>query len=396
VRCLILSWEYPPLVEGGLGRHVGRLAPGLAGLGLDVDVLTRGAEAAQERRDGVAVHRVAEARRPDDVTRLVAWVERLNDQLLAAGTELGGAAPFDLVHGHDWLVAEAAERLAGRFGCPLAMTIHATEHGRHRGWVAGEPQAQIHAAEARAVHGADRLIVCSEYMRGHLADVFGVGERRISVIPNGVDAGAAVAGRAGVRDAVAVPSERLVLLAGRLVHEKGFQLALDALPHLVERLGAVRLVVAGAGIHGGALRAAAAAGGLADRVTFLGWVDAARLSDLYAVADACVVPSIYEPFGLVALEAMAAGCPCVVADTGGLREVVAHGETGLRFTAGDPGSLAAMVERILVDRPLRQRLVAAAREHVRGFGWAAVAARTAGVYRELCPARPAAVLGSGQ
>jgi glycogen(starch) synthase len=393
----MLSWEYPPVVEGGLGRHVGRLAPGLAGLGLEVHVLTRGAGAVEAGDGGVAVHRVAGPPRPDDIPRLVAWVERMNDDMLAAGADLGAGGSFDLVHGHDWLVAEAAERLAGRFGCPLVMTIHATEHGRHRGWVDGEPRARIHAAEGRAVHAADRVIACSEYMRGHLADVFGVDERRISVIPNGVDAGRAVADRVAVRDAVAARSERIVLLAGRLVYEKGFQLALAALPRLVERLGAVRLVVAGAGIHGGALRAAVAAGGLADRVTFLGWVGAPRLADLYAVADACVVPSTYEPFGLVALEAMAGGCPCVVADTGGLRELVGHGEVGLRFTAGDPGSLAAMVERILVDRPLRERMVAAAREHVRGFGWAAVAGRTAGVYRELWRARPAAARrGSGQ
>ena len=398
LRCLTLSWEYPPVVEGGLGRHVGHLAPGLVADGVDVHVLTRGDRptATVDAADGVVVHRVAEPRRPDDIARFVAWVGRMNDHMLAAGAGLG--ATFDVVHGHDWIVAEAADRLAGRFGCPLVMTIHATEHGRHRGWVATEPQAQIHAAESQAVHGAQRLITCSEYMRGHLADVFGVDERRISVIPNGVDA---VAPRpagdlAAVRAGLAEPSERLILLAGRLVYEKGFQLAVEALPGLVARVGALRLVIAGAGIHEPALRAAVADRGLEERVTFLGWVDAGRLAELYAVADVCVVPSIYEPFGLVALEAMARGCPCVAADTGGLREVVPHGEVGLRFTTRDASSLAAMVERVLFDGGLRRRIVAAALEHVGGFDWAAVAARTAGVYRELCPARPPVALGSGQ
>ena len=395
LRCLTLSWEYPPLVEGGLGRHLGRLAPGLVARGVDVHVLTRGAPATVEAADGVVVHRVAEPPRPDDIARFVAWVGRMNADMLAAGAGLGDA--FDVVHGHDWLVAEAADRLAARFGCPLVMTIHATEHGRHRGWVATEPQAQIHAVECQAVGGAQRLIACSEYMRGHLADVFGVDERRISVIPNGVDvAPPSPRDLTAVRAGLATPAERLILLAGRLVYEKGFQLAIEALPGLVDRLGPVRLVIAGAGIHEPALRAAVADRGLGERVTFLGWVGAGRLADLYAVADVCVVPSLYEPFGLVALEAMARGCPCVAADTGGLREIVPDGEVGLRFTAGDASSLAAAVERILGDGRLRARLVAAACEHVGGFSWAAVAARTAGVYRELCAARPPIVVGSGQ
>ncbi|MGI8800857.1 MAG: glycosyltransferase family 4 protein [Solirubrobacteraceae bacterium] len=412
--CLILGWEYPPLVEGGLGRHVGRLAPALAAHGLAVHVLTRGPSAGEEEVDGVVVHRVAEPARPDDMTRFVPWIERMAEDMLAAGIDLARRFDFELVHGHDWLVARAADRLASRFGCPLVMTIHATEHGRHRGWVATEPQAHIHTVECQAVHGADRLIVCSEYMRGHLADVFGADERRIRVIPNGVEgaspamaAAGSAAGAAAVRrrwPGPAGPGEAVVLLAGRLVYEKGFQLAFAALPRLLECLGPAHLVVAGAGIHEDALRAQVDELGLGNHVSFLGWVAPADLDELYAAADVCLVPSIYEPFGLVALEAMARGCPCVVADTGGLREIVPHGEAGLRFTSGDPVSLAAMVELVLGDEPLRTRLVATAREHVARFDWTAIAARTAAVYHELAgrgAARPAvpvgpAGLGSGE
>ncbi len=107
------------------------------------------------------------------------------------------------------------------------------------------------------------------------------------------------------------------------------------------------------------------------------------LHSLYRIADVCVVPSIYEPFGLVALEAMASGCPCIVADTGGLREVVPHEEAGLRFRARDPAALGAMVERLLSDAGLRERLVAEASEHVLRFDWADVAEQTAAVYADL-------------
>lgn len=391
LRCLQLCWEYPPIVEGGLGRHVGALAPALAAQGVEVHVLTRGAPGVPGgERDGVAVHRVLEPARPDEIGPFVGWVERLNRDMLAAGIRLHERFAFDLVHGHDWLVLGAAEPLAGRLGCPLLMTIHATEHGRHGGWVDAEPQAGIHELERRAVHCADRLITCSVYMREHLVDVFGVDERRITVIANGVEVDRPPRRRVH-RDAPEPPgslsgaprSGPVILLAGRLVYEKGVQLALAALPGLLERLGPLHLVIAGGGIHAPQLSAAAAALGLGEHVSFLGWVGPDVLDSLYQVADVCLVPSIYEPFGLVALEAMARGCPCVVADTGGLREIVPHGEVGLRFTARDAGSLAAMLELMLRDHRLRERLAAAALEHVTGFSWAAVATRTAGIYRRL-------------
>jgi len=95
------------------------------------------------------------------------------------------------------------------------------------------------------------------------------------------------------------------------------------------------------------------------------------------------VPSIYEPFGLVALEAMASGCPCIVADTGGLREVVPNADVGLRFRSRDPRALADMIERVLTDDALRDRLVAEASQHVRSFDWDDIARQTTRVYAEL-------------
>ena len=100
-----------------------------------------------------------------------------------------------------------------------------------------------------------------------------------------------------------------------------------------------------------------------------------------------MVPSIYEPFGIVALEAMASGCPCIVADTGGLREVVPNSDVGLRFRSRDPRSLGRMMERVLTDAVLRDRLVAEASEHILSFDWADVARQTAMVYDELRGAR---------
>jgi glycogen(starch) synthase len=222
-------------------------------------------------------------------------------------------------------------------------------------------------------------------MRGHVADVFDIAERRITVIPNGIDPEdlQPVGDLDELRARFARPDERLVLLVGRLVYEKGFQLALDAMPRVIHSAGRVRFLVAGSGTHEAELRSHARRLGLMGHGTFMGWIGDDVLHSLYRIADLCVVPSIYEPFGLVALEAMASGCPCIVADTGGLREVVPNEDVGLRFRSRDPRSLAEMMERMLTDDALRERLVAEASEHVLRFDWADVARQTAQIYAEL-------------
>jgi glycogen(starch) synthase len=379
VRVLTLSWEYPPVIEGGLARHVRKLSEQLVGLGHEVHVLTRG-RAGTENRHGVVVHRVPEPDFPrDDLDAFIAWVERMNRDL--AGVELPGR--FDLVHSHDWLVAGAARQLAA--GVPWLVTVHATEYGRHEGRVGQHPQAYIHVAERRMARAADRVIVCSAYMEAQVRDVFGV--ERVSVIPNGIDAGELqpVADLPRLRARFAAPDEKLVLLVGRLVYEKGFHLALDALPGLIRRVGRVRFLVAGAGPAEAELRAQAQRLGLMEHGAFVGWTGDDVLHSLYRIADLCVVPSLYEPFGLVALEAMASGCPCIVADTGGLREVVPS--MGLRFRARSPRALERMAQRLLTDDALRVRLVAEASEHVLRYDWADVAGQTAAVYAALVAER---------
>ena len=385
MRVLILSWEYPPIVEGGLARHVRKLAEGLVKRGVEVHVVTRGGGRLQplEERHGVAVHRVREPDFPkDDLDAFIAWVEHMNADMLAAAAELDGE--FDLVHSHDWLVADAARKLARRFRVPWLVTVHATEYGRHQGWVDKHPQSHIHQVERRMVREADRVITCSAYMRGHVADVFGADPARVTAIPNGIDPTdlQPVADLPRLRARFAAPDEKLVLMVGRLVYEKGFHLALDAMPRLIERVGGVRFLVAGSGTAEAELKQQADRLGLMEHGSFVGWAGDDVLHSLYRIADLCVVPSLYEPFGLVALEAMASGCPCIVADTGGLREVVPR----LRFRARDPRSLARMAERLLSDDAARERLVAEAGEWVLRFDWADVARQTAAVYGELARA----------
>jgi glycogen synthase len=389
MRVLLVSWEYPPVIEGGLGRHVRKLSEQLARDGVEVHVLTRGGGhlPVDEERHGVVVHRVAEPQFPKDVKAFVRWVDAMNHDMRELGDELCQRHEFALVHSHDWLVAGAAEPLARGFGVPWLTTVHATEFGRHQGWVQNHPQSHIHAVERAMVRRADRVITCSRYMQSHVSTVFGVPLRRISVIPNGIDPRdlePIADDLPALRARFARPHERLVLLVGRLVYEKGFHLALDALVPVVKRLGNVRFVVAGTGTAEAELKRQARRLGLTRYGSFLGWIGDDMLHSLYRVAEIVIVPSIYEPFGLVALEAMASGCVCVVADTGGLREVVpAGGSVGLRFPSRDSEALCAALERVLADDAARARLVAEAREHVLKFDWAEVSRRTRTVYESL-------------
>ena len=388
-RVLVLSWEYPPLIEGGLARHVRKLSEGLVEQGVDVHVLTRGGEEspAEEVAGGVRIHRVIEPKRPTDLGEFVAWVERMNADMLAAGVELGDRFDFDLVHGHDWLVAMACDPLARRFDCPLVITIHATEHGRHQGWVDKHPQSYIHGVERWITNRADRVIACSYYMREQIADIFGVEEGRVSVIPNGIDpADLQPHDEEGLRELrarFAQPHEKLVLLVGRLVYEKGFQLALEAMPEVITGAPGTRFLVAGSGTHEEELKRQAQDLGLMEHGTFLGWIGDDVLHSLYRIADLWLLPSEKESFGLVALEAMASSCPCIVADTGGLREVVPDEGAGLRFRPRDPDALAEVALRVLRDEELGKRMIAEGLEHIRSFDWADVAADTAALYGEV-------------
>ena len=395
MRTLTFSWEYPPVIEGGLARHVRKLSENLVGEGVEVHVLTRGSEhlAEREERHGVIVHRVQQPPFPHDVKAFVRWVVSMNRNMAERGRVLDDELRFDLIHSHDWLVAGAAESVARRAPRPWIATVHATEYGRHQGWVDKYPQSHIHGAEREMVRGADRVITCSRYMRSHVAEVFGVRAAKITAMQNGIDPRdlePVADDLDALRVRFAEPHERLVLLVGRLVYEKGFHLALDAMAPVIKTLGDVRFVVAGTGTAEAELRRQAWRLGLHRKGAFLGWVGDDMLHSLYRIADLCIVPSIYEPFGIVALEAMASGCLCVVADTGGLREVVPDdGTVGLRFPSRDAAALQEVLERVLADDAERAQLVAEAREHVLRFDWSEVARQTLGVYRrELRTTRP--------
>ena len=180
VRILTLSWEYPPIVEGGLARHVRKLSEQLVRDGHEVHVVTRGGGRleADEDRHGVVVHRVREPEFPkDDLDAFIAWVDHMNEDMLAAGARARRRLrPRPLAR----LARRRARpaRSRGGAGVPWLVTVHATEYGRHQGWVDKHPQSHIHGVERRMARAADHVITCSHFMREQVADVFGVPPRR--------------------------------------------------------------------------------------------------------------------------------------------------------------------------------------------------------------------------
>ncbi|HVF03854.1 MAG TPA: glycosyltransferase family 4 protein [Frankiaceae bacterium] len=386
MNVLMLSWEYPPRVVGGLGRHVHALATSLVRQGHAVVVVTRDHPDAPADTvvEGVRVVRVTEDPPLVPFEELLAWVMAFNHSLTRAALSVLDEFEPDVVHAHDWLVAHAAKTLKDQTGVPLVATVHATEAGRHQGWLPGPVNRAIHSVEWWLTYEARRVVTCSAYMRDEVLRLFALPPDKVDVVPNGIDLAHwhADPGRvAALRAHLGLGDAPLLLYAGRLEYEKGVHTALQALPRLRRRHKGLRLVVAGVGTHEEELRSMARALRVSRAVDFLGFMSPDDLAVLAAAADCALVPSLYEPFGMVALESAAAGTPLVVADTGGLREFVSPGVTGLRFPPGQQGALADAVTRLLRDQVLSQRLVREAREVLaRDYTWDAIAARTATTY----------------
>jgi glycosyltransferase involved in cell wall biosynthesis len=393
MRVLMLSWEYPPHLQGGLGRHVDEIVPALSRqpdleVHLVVPRLAGGSHV--EQVGTVTVHRVDVPTPQRD--NFYGGVWHVNNVLSTFVENLWQTTgPFDLVHGHDWLVGFIATALQRTFGVPLLVTIHATEKGRGRGWLAGDLAHQIHHAENNLAHAADRLITCSRSMRHEVVAYFQVDTGKIDVIPNGVDASRFASQMAYdnrlQRQMYAGPAETLVFHVGRLVHEKGAHILLEAVPAVLAAYPTTRFVIAGRGPLLDRLHHRAAALHISERVLFPGFISDEEAVRLFCVADVAVFPSLYEPFGLVALEAMAARIPLVVTNIGGFAEIIQHNVTGLAVYPEDADSLAWGICETLRDPAAAQQRTRFAYDIVTStYSWNIIARRTVQLYRDLAAA----------
>lgn len=385
MKILMLTWEYPPRIVGGIARVVHDLSKRLIKDGHEVTVVTYrdGDTPYYENDKGVEVYRVDNYMiRPNN---FIDWIMQLNFNMVAKATEIiAKEGNFDVIHAHDWLVANAAKTLKNSYNIPLVSTIHATEAGRNSG-IHDETQRYINDTEWMLTYESTEVIVNSNFMKGHIQNLFGLPFEKINVISNGIN----LTNFNGIerdydfRRQYALDNEKIILYMGRLVYEKGIQHLIEAMPKILNGYNDAKLIIAGKGGMLDELKQEANALGLGDKVYFTGYLDSKQVQKMYKCADVAVFPSTYEPFGIVALEAMLAGVPTVVSDVGGLNEIVDHGVTGMKSYAGNSNSIADSILSLLYDHALATTVAKNAKAKVKElYNWNKIAQDTHFVYQK--------------
>ena len=381
----MFSWEFPPRVIGGISPHVYFLSKSLAKNDVKVHVVTCDFPGAptHETIDGVEVYRIDSYKNPSPDFATWVYLMNLNMQKEAAAIAAKLPEPIDVFHAHDWLVATTGIGLKHVFRKPLLVTVHSTEIGRREG-LHTSTERMIHETEAWLTYEAWRVICCSDYMVQHVKWAFGLPSDKLAMVPNGVNPHAyASLEKHNLRDfrlKFALPHEKIVLYVGRLVYEKGIHILINAVPKVLAKTDA-KFVIVGSGYMQEQLSNIVKSMGLEHKVLFTGFVDEENLLKLQKIADVSVVPSLFEPFGIVALEAMAAKSPVVVSDTGGLGEIIEHDVTGVKVYPNNTDSLAWGITKILLDdgyaKSIREN---AYRKIQEKYDWDKIAKRTRQIY----------------
>ena len=375
MRVLMLAWEFPPGSVGGVAAHVDGLSHALAGAGHDVVVLTLAHRLAPLRSEEQGV-RVLRARTelpwlPED--DLVARVASANHHLVQLSADLDGWRP-DVVHAHDWEVAWAADTLATLHGARLVASFHTTERGRHAGRIPPGVAGEVHAVESWLAHRASQVMASSRFMSNEVIVGFELPPERTHRIPNGIDPTWWSGGEHPAR-------ESLVFTWGRVQYEKGFQVLARSVSLLRSRLPGIQCVIGGRGSYLPELQSQIDIEGVSDLVQLPGFLPDDRLREMVHRAGCVAIPSLYEPFGIVALEALAGGAPLIVARTGGLAELVDGTGAGLLFEPGNADQLASCIELVLRDDDLAAELRANAAELLaERYSWTAIAAAVEEIY----------------
>lgn len=385
MKILMLTWEYPPRVVGGISRVVYDLSHRLIKDGHEVTVVTyRDGEVPYYEDDkGVKVHRVDNYMiQPNN---FIDWILQLNFNMVERASQIiAEQGKFDVIHAHDWLVANAAKTLKHSFDIPIVATIHATEAGRNGG-IREPNQKYINDTEWMLTYEANEVIVNSNYMKSEVQRLFGLPFEKINVVPNGVNLNkfTGMDRDYSFRRKYAMDNEKIILFMGRLVYEKGVQNLIAAMPKVLASYHDAKLVIAGKGGMLDELKAQADYLGISNKVYFAGYMNGKDVERMYKAADISVFPSTYEPFGIVALEGMLAERPIVVSDAGGLGEIVEHRVTGMKSYCGNPNSIADSILELLFNPELCDNIVKNAKIKVKeNYNWQKIAQDTHFTYQK--------------
>jgi len=385
---MMLTWEFPPRIIGGISPHVYYLSKSLAKNGVKVYVVTCDFPGAPQHEvvDGVEVFRIDSYKNPSPDFATWVYLMNVNMQKEAAALVNSLGRNIDIFHAHDWLVADAGIGLKHVFRKPLLTTVHSTEIGRRNG-IHFDYEQMIHQTEAWFTYEAWKVICCSNYMVSHVRWAFGLPEDKLVMVPNGVNTEVYTKIENNdlrhFRNKFALPEEKIVLFVGRLVHEKGIHVLVNAVPKVLEKVNA-KFIIVGNGYMREQLSNIVRHIGLTHKVMFTGFVDDETLRKLQKCADVSVVPSLFEPFGIVALEAMAAKSPVVVSDTGGLSEIVEHDLAGVKVYPDNPDSLAWGIAKVLLDEAYANWITTNAYKKVQEkYDWDKIAQKTKAVYEAV-------------
>ena len=378
----MLSWEYPPSAAGGMAAYVDGLAHALQRAGHEIVLITRRVHGTDSDSvvAGVRVLRVNVELPwlPDDP---IAAIASGNHAFVAISSVLGDWRP-DIVHAHDWGVAWAADVIAALHQIPIVTTFHGTERGRHGGHLAPGTPTDINSVEWWQAHRSRRVIAPTKVLARDILDGFEVDPDHVKRIPSGIDP--AWWETVGPDENPNRGRSGLVLAWGRVQYEKGFQILARAVGTLRLRVVGVECVIAGRGSYLPELQSQIDIAGVGDLIELPGFLSDNQLRAAIQRAGCVVIPSLYEPFGVVALEALAGGAPLIVADTGGLAELVGGTGAALTFEPGNSDHLADCIETVLTTPGVADDLVRRGHELLgASYSWDAIAGRTATVYDEL-------------
>ncbi|HEX2171475.1 MAG TPA: glycosyltransferase [Dehalococcoidia bacterium] len=407
LRVALISVHASPLAvlggkdAGGMNLYVRELSRQLGDLDVAVDVFTHWRDCSQPQIVPLGprarvVHLQAGPIAHLDKHALERDLPEFSYQLLRFREAQG--LRYDLLHSHYWLSGRVAMWLSQHWHIPHVTMFHTLGEAKNRARLGEREHTARIESERRIIAAVDRIVAGSAQEKQLMIRVYDARPHRVTVIPPGVDLTQFRPGsQAAARRELGLGRGKVVLFVGRLEPLKGIDILLQALPR-IEHRGPVRLLVAGGDAQGDPERARlerlATDLGIADRVTFLGPVDHDRLPALYRAADVCVVPSYYESFGLVAVEALACGTPVIASRVGGLIGTVADGETGFLVPWRCPEPFAERLELLLGNDALRAQFAAAAPGSVARFGWAGVARQVLDLYDDLAPSDRAQALGS--
>lgn len=385
MKILVLSWEFPPYIVGGLARHVHGLTRSLSRKGYEIHVLTAWQNGLLEEEivDGVFVHRVKPIH--ENEKDFLKWVGGLNIAISEKAIDLTNVHKFDCIHAHDWLVGSSASVLKGYLDIPLVTTIHATEFGRNNG-IYTEMQRFIHEKEKQLVEISDQIIVCSDYMKEEVLKLFNPPLDKLISIPNGIENEPMETDeQTGLLDDIPMDfSRKMIFSIGRVVREKGFETIIDAAEILKSTRSDIYFIIAGKGPLLEDYRRQVFERNLADFVYFIGFIDDKKRNALFEECHIAVFPSLYEPFGIVALESMKAGKPTIVSNTGGLKGIVQHLKTGLLMVPGNTESLAEQLLYLLDNEDTAIKIGGNGKKVVESlFSWNRVAEETKRVLEDV-------------